>query len=171
MVWFWAASALCQTDSPQTPDATDDQLAWARHLTGVVLEGHFTVDDPSAEGPPQLKAERYEIRSVRKLPTGNLWLFEARIAYGEFDVTVPMPLPVEWAGSTPVITLDAVTIPGLGTFDARVMMVHDGYAGTWRHDKVSGHLFGQIVPLDTTDAARDKDAASEKVRPKAVTDE
>jgi hypothetical protein len=53
-------------------------------------------------------------------------------------------LDVKWAANTPVITLDELTIPVLGTFSARVVLHDNKYAGTWRHDAVGGHLFGVI---------------------------
>ena len=73
-------------------------------------------------------------------------------------VTVPVPVEVKWAGETPVITLDEVTIPGLGTFSSRVVLDRGRYAGTWSHDKVGGHMFGTIV------AAKDAPDASENSR-------
>jgi hypothetical protein len=110
-------------------------------LAGVVLEGHFTVTGKEDQAP---KAERYEISSVTKLEAGDYWLFKARIKYGDNDATLPLPIEVKWAGSTPLITLDNVTIPGLGTFDARVVIAENKYAGTWRHGNSGGHLFGTI---------------------------
>jgi hypothetical protein len=83
---------------------------------------------------------------VTKLPTGDLWLFKVRIRYGDHDVTVPLPLTVNWAGKTPVIVVDQLTIPALGTFDARVVIAGARYAGTWQHGEVGGHLFGKIEP-------------------------
>jgi hypothetical protein len=56
-------------------------------------------------------------------------------------------LDVKWAGTTAVITLDDLTIPGLGTFSSRVVIDDGKYAGTWRHDKVGGHLFGVVEKL------------------------
>ena len=76
-----------------------------------------------------------------------------RIQYGEHDLTVPVPVRIQWAGKTPVITLDRVAIPGLGTFDARVVIHDRKYAGMWRHDEVGGHLFGKILPAATAEAA------------------
>ena len=92
----------------------------------------------------RLRKEVYEIKEVRKLPDGDLWVITARIKYGEHDLTVPVPLEVKWAGTTPVLTLDNLTIPGLGTFSARVVLHRDKYAGTWQHDDSGGHLFGKI---------------------------
>ena len=76
---------------------------------------------------------------------GDFWLFTARIKYGKRDVTLPMPIPVKWAGDTPVISLDNLTLPGLGTFSAHVVIDGDKYAGTWAHGQVGGHMFGTIA--------------------------
>ncbi len=154
--WFIANVSLVAQDSneskdkspgPQQTNADERYEKLQKMLSGVQLIGNFTI---SGQNTKELKEERYEIRQVTKLPEGDLWLFQARIRYGQHDVTLPIPLEVKWAGNTPIITLDQVTIPGLGTFDARVVL-HDGkYAGTWRHDKVSGHLFGTIEKLEQT---------------------
>ena len=128
--------------------------AFSELLTGATLVGHFTIPGTKTDQP--LHEERYEIRSVKKSERGDFWLFLARIKYGDHDVTVPLPLEVKWAGTTPVITLDAVTIPKMGTFDARVVIDGGQYAGTWRHDDVRGHLFGRI------ETKVDKEAASAK---------
>jgi hypothetical protein len=114
--------------------------AFAKNLTNVELVGQFTIDNSSKP----LREERYEIHSVAKAPKGDYWLFQARIKYGEYDVTLPLPLEVKWAGKTPVITLDNVTIPVLGTFSARVVIDGQRYAGTWTHGEVGGHMFGKI---------------------------
>jgi hypothetical protein len=132
-------------------------------LHGVVLTGFFTVHDPQAKENPKLHPERYEIRGVTKLDSGSLWKFDTRIVYDKFDVTIPLPLPVEWAGDTSIIVVDSVTIPGLGTFDARVM-IHDGtYSGTWCHGKISGHLFGMITKAE--DDKKEVDAYRGAERP------
>ncbi len=100
-----------------------------------------------------MQAERYEIVSIKHLGKEDVWIIQARIQYGEHDLTVPVPVRIQWAGKTPVITLDRVAIPGLGTFDARVVIHDRKYAGMWRHDDVGGHLFGKILPAATAEAA------------------
>ncbi|MCA9205663.1 MAG: hypothetical protein KDA59_21565 [Planctomycetales bacterium] len=110
-------------------------------MENVRLAGVFTVRGRE-DTPP--KREEYLIESVKKLPQGDFWMFKARIRYGDKDVSLPLPLEVKWAGDTPVITLTNFTIPGLGTFDSRVV-IHDGkYAGTWTHGNATGHLFGTV---------------------------
>ena len=114
-------------------------------LTNTKFIGNFTVTGMEDKAP---KEEEYTITSVKKLEKGDWWEIVARIKYGDHDLTVPMRMEVKWADKTPVITVDRLFIPGLGTFDARVLLRKDKYAGTWAHDSVGGHLFGRIVKLD-----------------------
>ena len=110
-------------------------------LTGAVLEGSFTVNGRESQTP---RTERYEINSVTKL-AGSLWTVNARIQYSGHDVTVPIPVTVEWAGDTPVLSLTDAEIPGLGTFSARVLFYRGQYAGTWSHGETVGNQFGRII--------------------------
>ena len=109
-------------------------------MAGVVLEGHFTLD-----GKKGLNEERYEIETVSRMP-GGFWVFHARIQYGDKDVTVPVPVKLLWAGDTPVVSLTDATIPGVGTFTARVLFYRGQYVGTWSSGTHGGQQFGRIVP-------------------------
>ena len=111
-------------------------------MENCVLVGSFTVDGKE-DGEP-LKAERYEIESVAKA-NDNLWIFTARVKYGKLDTKLPITVPMEWAGDTPMVTLTNASLPGLGEgFSARVLFYEDRYAGTWQHGPVGGHMFGKI---------------------------
>src|SRR5688572_27678860 len=136
-----AASLLVTT----TFAADDDKAARYKKLetllTGAKLTGNFTITGKDKDFPK----EEYTILSAEKAEEGEYWLLRARIQYGGKDVTVPCPIEILWAGKTPVMTLDNLTLPGLGTFSARVVLHDDKYAGTWQHDKVGGHLFGTIT--------------------------
>jgi hypothetical protein len=112
-------------------------------MNGVRFSGFFTVD--GSKNPPS--EEVYEIQSVQKFGEQDLWIFTARIKYGQKDVTLPMPLPVKWIGDIPIISMDNMNIPGLGTFSAHVVIDGNKYAGTWRHGKVGGHLYGKITKI------------------------
>ena len=75
-----------------------------------------------------------------------MYRLTARIKYGDVDQEVPLEIKILWSDDrTPVITMDAFWIPGMGTFGARVLIHSDRYAGTWQHDAVGGHMFGKIV--------------------------
>ena len=88
------------------------------------------------------KKRRYELSQVAK--TGDdVWLFKARIVYGEHDSTWPMYLEVKWAGDTPVITLTDLALAG-GTYTARVLIYRGQYAGIWSAGDHGGQLFGRV---------------------------
>jgi len=122
-----------------------------KRMQGVKLVGKFTIVGQPTD---KLAAEEYTIRSVKKLPEGDLWAFATQIKYGKLDLPITLNLPVKWAGDTPVITLTNLTIPTLGTFSARVVLYNKKYAGTWTHGKVGGHMFGVIVKMPGTDGAK-----------------
>lgn len=116
------------------------EKAFAERLSGAVLVGNFSVVGKEKPASP----ERYELKKVSKVQ-GDFWQFEARIKYGQTDVTVPLVLKVVWADDTPMITLTDATLPGLGAgFSTRVLFDNDRYAGTWQHGKVGGHMWGTI---------------------------
>ena len=132
-------------------DALDArERAFADRMQDVVLDGRFTVDWPEPrEGQ---FGDRYEVASVEKLD-GNRWRFNARIVYGSVDVTVPVIVPIEWAGDLPVIRLVNASLPGLGKeFGATVVFDGDRYGGTWDHGEVGGFMFGTIHPAGEADA-------------------
>jgi hypothetical protein len=125
---------------------------FAKMLTGATLEGSFTMT-AGGDGS-RLSRDKYILGEVKKL-AGDLWLIQTRVQYGNNDYTVPLPLPVQWAGDTPVIIVDEVTIPGQGTFSARVMFFADHYSGYWKHGDRGGNMFGVIhrAPAEATKPA------------------
>ena len=160
---FVLAVASLGAAEAEKPESSGEQKArfdaFAKMLEKTALVGSFTVDRDKNQNR---KAERYEIRRVTKLDKGDYWSIFARIAYGDHDVTVPVPVEVKWAGTTPVITVDNLIIPGMGTFDARVVISDKKYAGTWRHGTVGGLMFGHIEKqTDTTEEKEDDEAEGE----------
>jgi len=138
--------------APAAVDNADDEAArfdsFTKAMTNVKLVGRFTIAGDDDKDPIR---DEYTISSVAKVGEADLWIVSARIRYGSVDLTVPVPVEVKWAGKTPVITLDNVTIPGLGTFSSRVVIDGPLYAGTWQHDAVGGHMFGKIVPVEVSE--------------------
>jgi hypothetical protein len=140
-------SALGQETNPSVEAAplSAREAAFVKAVSGTRFVGRFTMLDADLG---QTSDEEYTIKQLEKIGDGRMWRFTTRIRYGQLDLELPLELPVEWAGETPVISLTDVAIPGLGTFSARVL-IHEGkYAGTWRHDEKGGHLFGVIKPLE-----------------------
>jgi len=144
------------TDDRATTAQTDREVAFAKMLSGATLEGSFTVTSPGHDAT-QLSREKYTLGDVKKLD-GNLWLIPTRIQYSDKDVQLPITLPIEWAGDTPLVVVDNLGLPGFGTVSARVMFFADHYAGYWQHGDAGGHLFGTIHRA--TAAHRDKAAAA-----------
>jgi len=153
-VAYYVLARGASAEEPLTTEA-ERIAALEKSLTNSALVGHFTVTG----GEDRPAKERYELGEVKHLGDG-LWLIQARIRYGEHDVRLPIALPIHWAGDTPVITVEDVTFPGLGTYSARVMIHRDHYAGFWTGKDHGGHLFGvverekQVGEAAKTEAAR-----------------
>jgi hypothetical protein len=126
------------------------EAALSKMLSGATLEGSFTRSGPGGN-PAKLSREKYTLGEVKKV-TGDVWLFPTRIEYSGKDMTLPIPLPIRWAGDTPVVVVDQVDLPGLGTVSARVMFFDGHYAGYWKHGEHSGNLFGEIHSAGKTAA-------------------
>src|ERR1700722_2180314 len=137
-----AGIALAQDAAPPPLELNAAEKQFQDALNNVTLVGYFTQGD-SAE----LHDDKYVIERVTKIKE-DTWKFEARIQYNKKDFKVAMPLPVKFAGDTPVISLTNFAVPGFGSFTARVVMYNGAYAGTWGSAGTNGHggkLFGQIV--------------------------
>lgn len=143
-------SPVAPAEKPQPdPDQTARRdEAFKKLVTNVRLVGNFTLD---GKEPGEFQREEYVITGAMKLGNGDYWALTSRIKYGDVDLTVPVPVQVKWAGNTPVITVDSVKIPGLGTFSARVLLDGARYAGTWSHDEKGGHLYG-VIERDDVEA-------------------
>ena len=133
-------------EAAASPTKADLEKKFAESLDNVVMTGKFTV-----VGKPEApnREEKYQISSAKKVGE-DTWIITSRIQYGGKNQTLPLPVPVKvyWAGDTPVISLTDVTIPGMGTFTARVMIYDDHYAGYWRHGEVGGHMYGTISKME-----------------------
>lgn len=125
---------------PAVDAQVDLEKRFQQMMSGVALVGHSTnLKNERISGE-----EKYVIDKVSKLG-GDTWLFQTRLQYGSHEIPVPLPVTIKWAGDTPVITLTDLTIPGLGTYTARVLLYRDQYAGTWSGKDHGGQLFGKIV--------------------------
>ena len=125
---------------PATLSDSQREQEFQKMMSGVALVGHSTrLNKEGLSGE-----EQYLVDKVSKV-AGDTWLFQTRLKYHEREIPVPIPLTVLWAGDTPVITLTDLSIPGVGTYTARVLLYKDQYAGTWSGSNVGGQLFGKIV--------------------------
>jgi hypothetical protein len=142
-----------QQSAPASAESSSRQAeleaSFEKMLSGATLEGSFTSTGRGGDRT-RLRSEKYTIGEVKKLAPG-VWMISARIQYGEHDVTLPIAVPIRWAGDTPVIVVDNQALPGFGTVSARVMFFADHYAGYWKHGESGGHLFGIISRDDEAD--------------------
>lgn len=143
LVPFTLAAAV-HGASPQDDEAAQEarEEAFSKLLTGAKLTGIFTLDG-APDAPPQ--KDSYTIKRAEHVD-GDQWLIESLIEYGERKLEVPLYLDVKWAGDTPVITLDQVAVPGMGTFDARVLFHGTSYAGVWSGKDHGGGMVGKVEP-------------------------
>ncbi|MEZ6059271.1 MAG: hypothetical protein R3C19_02805 [Planctomycetaceae bacterium] len=147
----------CAVTLADEPDAEQlaREKAFSERMANTVMIGSFTIDGQSDGKAP--KAERYEIESVTKVSDG-MWVFNARVKYGNFDQKLPFTVPMEWAGDTPMVSLTDQTFPLMeGKFSARVLFHKDRYAGTWDHDQIGGHMFGRIEKAKNSEAKEQTD--------------
>ena len=140
----WILSVLILAAMPQQPEApavemTAAEKEFQQMLTNVALEGFFTVGNGK-----ELFPDRYVIESVTKVKEG-VWRFAARVQYNKKDIAVAIPVPVFFAGDTPMISLTRQAVQGLGTYDTRLVFYKGGYAGTWGGGETGGKMFGNIV--------------------------
>jgi hypothetical protein len=116
-------------------------------LDGARLVGQFTV--VGADGVSRApQTEQYAVSNLERDAEGR-WVFNVSMSYGTQQHTMPVPVTIEWAADTPMITMTEQTIPGLGTFTARVLLYEGLYAGTWKHGQFGGHMWGRIEPAGT----------------------
>ncbi len=138
----------CSANSATPEEQLALERAFEESMRGAVLSGNFTVfgqiaaESPDG-APAKLRAERYRVEKVVKRSLG-LWTFHAQIQFGETDVTLPVPVRVDWAGDTPVVSVTDLGLPGLGRYTARVAFYRDSYAGMWWGGTHGGNMFGQI---------------------------
>ena len=134
------AMSIFAADPEKKSDRDTLEQAFAAKLTNAALSGSFTTDGKDSGTQ---KPDRYQIVSAKKLK-GDDWLITAKMKVGQDQIDIPIPIKVYWANDTPVMSLTDLTIPGVGTFTARVMFYGDRYAGTWQHGEVGGHMWGLV---------------------------
>jgi hypothetical protein len=119
---------------------TELERQFTERMRGVTLVGAFTVAGRE-KGTP--RADRYDIESVEKVGD-NLWRFNASMQCCGVNGAIPIVVPMQFNGDTPMIMMTDTSLPGLGTFTVRVIFYGDRYAGTWQHGAAGGLMSGRI---------------------------
>lgn len=142
------ATASPARDKAEKLDRATLEKQFREMLTGVVFDGTWqmiTAAGLAENGRmSEPRSDKYTLSEATKVFDDH-WIIKARIQYADKDVTIPVPVRVVWAGDTPIITLDGLGLPGLGTYSARVMVYRDFYSGTWFGVGYGGVLSGRIV--------------------------
>jgi hypothetical protein len=150
IVTCFSSPILAEQKSAQQTNSLERQpkleAALSKMLSGATLEGSFTSTSTGSD-PTKLSRDKYTLGQVKKV-SDNVWQIPARIQYDEKDITLPILLPIRWAGDTPVVTVDDLPMPGFGTVSARVMFFDGHYAGYWKHGEHGGNMFGVIHPAE-----------------------
>jgi hypothetical protein len=140
----WVVAKTGAGQAVPTESLTDLERQFTERMQDVVLVGNFTIEGRETRGG---SPERYELSRVAKVDDDQ-WRFDVHMVYGSVDVTLPVVVPIVWAGDTPMVTITDFSIPTLGTFTARVFFYDDRYAGSWQHGQYGGLMYGAIEPLD-----------------------
>ena len=151
IILFFASIASAQPATQPVIDQAALEKEFEATMSGAVLVGHSS-DSRKPDALP--RAERYTVQNVSKVPDSeDRWLFAAKIPFRGGEITVPIVVPVKWAGDTPVLSLTDLTIPGMGTYTARVVIYRGEYAGTWSAGDHAGKLWGHIERAAATQPA------------------
>jgi hypothetical protein len=142
------------------PTRAELESQFATMLTGVTLRGSWqmtrSADDDGLRRLSEPLPESYTIISAVKARE-DWWTITARIQFADKDLTLPVTVRVVWAEDTPIITLDEITLPVLGTYSARVLIYRGFYSGTWFGGDHGGVLSGQIMSAAASAPAQQSD--------------
>jgi len=134
--WIAAKVGIGSAMDPVTLPERERQFV--ELMRDATMIGYFTVDGrEDRKNVP----DRYDLSSVEKVGDDR-WRFNARI--GELNVSVPVTVTMRWVEDTPIIMLNDLTIPTIGTFSARVFFHGNRYSGTWQHGSVGGYMYGRV---------------------------
>jgi hypothetical protein len=138
---LFVTSHLCVAQS--APPSAEMEKQFTTMLTNVTLAGRWCLVRDGALTPE--RDETYTIVGVQKLE-GDKWIVNAQLQYQGQKVVAPIPVQVQWAGEAAVMIVDNLTIPGGGTYSARVLFHGQTYSGTWSGGEKTGLLHGLIKP-------------------------
>jgi hypothetical protein len=138
----FASATFAQAPATSTPPTQEAlEAEFTKTLSPATFVGTWNGIKEGAITPA--RDEKYNIVSVSKTE-GDNWVINAKMKYKEQEIVIPIPVKVKWAGDTAVIVVDKLTIPGGGTYDARVLVYKGTYAGTWSGGQRGGLLSGII---------------------------
>jgi len=135
-------SAPISTPEKPKPTPAELEARFIATMSKATMTGRWCLIQDGALTPE--KEEKYTILGARKLE-GDSWMIGTKMNYGGREIIAPIPVKVQWAGDTPVIIVEKMTVPGGGTYSARVLVHEHTYAGTWSGGNKVGLLSGMIT--------------------------
>lgn len=148
---LFAIPCFAQLKPATQPSQAELEKKFSETMSNAVMAGSFTMN--GSDRPPA--QDKYTLGSVTK-KEGDIWIIVATIQYGAHNVSLPLEIPVKWAGDTPVISVTKIGFPGLGSYTARVLVYGDQYVGIWGSADGShgGQMWGKIEHPATQPAAK-----------------
>lgn len=117
------------------------EAAFEAMLKDATLTGRWCLVKDGALTPEQ--QDSYKLKGAEK--KDGKWSISASMTYAGKEISIPVPVKVEFAAGSPVIVVDKLWIPGGGTYSARVVFHDDTYAGVWSGGGMRGLLSGFIT--------------------------
>jgi hypothetical protein len=136
------ATGRAEEPAQATSPTPEQEAKFIATLTNATLKGRWCGFKDGQLGPD--KEDSYTIVSVAKLG-GDKWQINARFAFGGRDVDLPVFVQVKWAGDTPVIVVDKMSMGAAHTYSARVMIYEKTYVGWWTAPDHGGLMSGLIT--------------------------
>jgi hypothetical protein len=124
-------------------DTAEREKQFTALLNNVTLTGRWCLVREGELTPDSY--ETYTIVGVQKVE-GDKWIVNAQLRYQGQKIVAPIPVQVQWAGGAALMIVDQLTIPGDGTYSARVLFHDKTYSGTWSGGDKTGLLHGLIKP-------------------------
>jgi hypothetical protein len=143
-----AESASKKAEEPkatvsQKPLPADSEERFKFLFTKSYLSGRWAPLKDGALGDERV-GDKYQIASVAK-GTGDNWVVNAKLKYREQEFVLPIPVRMKFDADTAILIVDELTIPGGGTYSARLMIYERTYSGTWKGQRGGGMLYGTIT--------------------------
>ena len=136
------SAARAEEPAKAASPTPEQEAKFIATLTNATLKGRWCGFKDGQLGPD--KDESYRVASVKKLE-GDKWQINAKLAYGGKDIELPIFVQVKWAGDTPILVVDKVSMGTSRTYSARVMIYENTYVGWWTAPDHGGLLNGLIT--------------------------
>ena len=125
------------------PLPSDPEERFKLLFTKAYLSGRWAALKDGQLGEERT-GDKYNIVSVVK-GTGSNWTVNAKMKYRDQEVVMPIPVQIRFAGDTTIMEVNNLSIPGGGTYTARLMIYERTYSGTWKGQRGGGMLYGTIT--------------------------